>query len=309
MRTTQTTAPRRKQGDGKAKQAGRKEVAANSDPPTPFASILCAVDGTRASTAAVRTAAALASQGGRLTLLAVTARAGAGAYATAAISPARAQRVLSRAKAMAADAGVEASTAIDPEGPPVDVILDRAREHDLLVIGAPATSWLGGLVLGGVAAAALSQFTTPLLVVRRAFSGRLQGRSILAASDGQSSSDRVVELAGELGRSYGAGVTIVHALGSESASRPRRIQAQARELQAASTPAVDVYVEPGRAAEVILHAAASTKAALVVLGSRRLRGLRTLGSVSRRVLHEAPCSVLVLPPRQAPQPKNSSAVS
>ena len=46
-----------------------------------FANVLCAVDGTRASTAAVRMAACLAGPEGSLTLLAVTAAAGSGVHA------------------------------------------------------------------------------------------------------------------------------------------------------------------------------------------------------------------------------------
>ena len=52
-----------------------RSVARRGDP-TPsrvFTNILCAVDGTRASTAAVRMAASLAGSDGHLTLLAVTA--------------------------------------------------------------------------------------------------------------------------------------------------------------------------------------------------------------------------------------------
>ena len=283
-----------KPGEANA-SASSKPKATDGKPP--FASVLCAVDGTRASTAAVRTAVGLAAQGGRLTLLAVTAEAGSGAYATADISPARAEHILERAKQVAADAGVSASTVLDPEGPPAQVILERAAAHDLLVIGAPVTSWLGGLIVGGVADTALGRLETPMMVVRRAVTGPLRGRTVLVASDGQPDSDPVVEFAGKLGRAYGAGVTIVHALASEGASHPRRIQAQARALQDASTPDVQLRFEPGNATEVILEAADAAKAAIVVIGTRRLRGVRALGSVSRRVLHDAPCSVLVQPPQ------------
>ena len=106
-------------------------------------------------------AASLAGPDGHLTLLAVTAVSGSGAYATAAISPGRVDLVLSNAKRIADDAGVPSSTVVDPDGPPVEVILERASDHDLLAIGAPATSWLGGMLIGGVATTALSRFTTP----------------------------------------------------------------------------------------------------------------------------------------------------
>ncbi|MGA2319208.1 MAG: universal stress protein [Solirubrobacteraceae bacterium] len=261
-----------------------------------FRDILCAVAGTRASTAAVRLAASLAGQGGHLTLLAVTAESGSGDYASAAISPSRVKRVLEHAERIAEEAGVASTTAVDPAGPPVKVILERATAHDLLAIGAPATSWLAGMLVGGVAAAALSQFTTPMLVVRPSSGASLRGRRILVASDGQEGSDRVVELAGRLGLSQGASVTLLHALGRESAARPHRIQSQAKTLKLILGDACEALVEPGAATDVLLEVAKRSKAAMVVMGSRRLGGLRAIGSVSRRAVHEAPCSVLLLPP-------------
>src|SRR5271165_2774962 len=78
-----------------------------------FTNILCAVDGTRTSTAAVKMAALLAGPDGHLTLLAVTAVSGYGAHATAAISPGRADALLSSAKRVADVAGVPSSTIVD----------------------------------------------------------------------------------------------------------------------------------------------------------------------------------------------------
>jgi nucleotide-binding universal stress UspA family protein len=262
-----------------------------------FTNILCAVDGTRTSTEAVRMATTLAGPGGHLTLLAVTAVKGSGAYTTAAITPSRAKRILSSAEHIAEKAGVPATTVVDPGSPPVDVILERARDHDLLVIGAPATSWLGGMLVGGVATVALSQFTTPMLVVRRPFAGSLRGRQVLVASDGEKDSDDIVKLAGRLGQSQGARVTLVNALGAESKMNPHVIQVQARLLKRALPDAGEPYIEPGKAWDVIINAARDTKAATIVMGSRRLGGLRAFGSVSRRVVHDAPCSVLLVPPK------------
>jgi nucleotide-binding universal stress UspA family protein len=62
-----------------------------------------------------------------------------------------------------------------------------------------------------------------------------------------------------------------------------------------------VVIKSGRAAAVIVSAAAAARASLVVMGSRRLDGLRAMGSVSRRVAHQARCSVLLVPP-EALQP-------
>ncbi len=261
-----------------------------------FTDILCGVDGTRTSTAAVRMAAELAGPGGHLTLLAVTAVSGSGVYAGAAIAPKRADLVLRNAKRVADRAGVRSTTVIDPGSPPVEVILARASAHDLFAIGAPATSWLGGMLIGGVATVALSHFTTPMLVARRSAAGSLRGREILVASDGEEGSARIVELAGKLAASHGTRVTLVNAIGAESKMNPRAIQAQARVLEQLAPDAGEPLVEPGKAVEVILNAAEASNAALLVIGSRRLAGLHAFGSVSRRVVHDAPCSVLVVPP-------------
>lgn len=278
--------------------ASSQEDSATPGATSVFTNILCAVDGTLPSTAAVEMAASLAGPDGHLTLLAVTAVSGSGAYTTAAISPGRVDLLLSNAKRIADDAGVPSSTVADPGGPPVEVILERASDHDLLAIGAPATSWLGGVLTGGVATTALSQLTTPMLFARRSVTGSLKGREILVASDGEEASDHIVDLAGRLGQSQGARVTLVNAPGAGSKMNPRAIQAQARALQLALPNAGEPCIEPGKAWDVILDAAEHTQAALVVIGSRRLSGLHAFGSVSRRVVHDAPCSVLVIPPGQ-----------
>lgn len=248
--------------------------------------------------AAVEMATSLAGPDGQLTLLAVTALSGSGVYATAAISPGRADRVLSAAKRIADEAGVPSSIVVDPGGPPTEVILDRASGYDLLAMGAPAISWLGGMLTGGVASSALGQFNVPMLFARRSFGDSPNGRHILVASDGQKGSDHIVDLARGLGQSQGARVTLVNALGAESEMHPGAISSQARALQVALPDAGEAIIEPGKAWEVIIDAAKRTKAVLIVIGSRRLSGLHAFGSVSRRVVHDAPCSVLVIPPGQ-----------
>lgn len=261
-----------------------------------FRNILCAVDGSRTSTAAVRMATTLAGPDGHLTLLAVTAVSGSGPWSTAAIGPSRVKDVLNRATRIADAAGVRSTTTVDKRRPPVDVILELAGEHDLLAIGAPPTSLLGGIMLGGVAVTALGRFTTPLLVARGS-TGALRGGRILAASDGSADSNRIVELAGQLGLSLGTGVTLLHAVGRESQVSHRRINAQARALDALLPKATDVFIDASDVADVIISAATRNNAALIVMGSRRLRGPRVFSSVSRHVVHDARCSVLLLPPR------------
>jgi nucleotide-binding universal stress UspA family protein len=263
-----------------------------------FANVLCAVNGTHGSYSAVRQAAVLAGPEGHATLLAVTAVTGSGAYRNAAISATRAEHILERATQMARDADVQCSTAIDPAGPPPRIILERAAGHDLLALGAPEGSSLFGIVHEGVASAALGSLVTPLLLARSTDTSERHpfARRIVVASDGQEGSDEVVDLAARIGREQGAHVTLLCAVGVESNAHPHRTQEQARRLAASLDGDSELLVEVGDAAAAIVHAAERAQASLVVMGTRRLEGLRSMGSVSRKVVADAGCSVLLIPP-------------
>ena len=185
---------------------------------------------------------------------------------------------------------------VDPASPPSQVILERAAQHDLLAMGAPAMSWLGGMLIGGVTVAALGSFATPLLTARSIPAGQDFARSIVVASDGLDGSDHLVDIALRLAQAKGTHVTLVHAIEVGARAQSDRIDEQARRLERTFDGRSEIRVQLGSARRVIVEAAKSSKASLVVMGSRRLDGLRALGSVSRRVVHEAHCSVLLLPP-------------
>src|SRR5262249_7816294 len=147
-------------------------------------------------------------------------------------------------------------------------------------------------------------FTTPLLVARPLAADRRVGDRIVVASDGLEASHAVVDLTARLAHASGSSVTLVHALGRDMPlkrahprGQERAIKEQGESLERPlATGTSEVLLEPGRAADVIKSAAATADASLVVMGSRRLDGLRAMGSVSRRVVHQARCSVLLFPP-------------
>jgi nucleotide-binding universal stress UspA family protein len=74
----------------------------------------------------------------------------------------------------------------------------------------------------------------------------------------------------------------------------------ARDCVAESTR-VTYEAVSGKPADVLAEAAQSRNASLIVLGGRGTGSmLGALGSVTHRVLHRAPCPVLVVPDRDAP---------
>ena len=269
-----------------------------------FADLLCAIRGKEGGYAAVEQAAALAGAQGRLTLLAVTSYRSGGSHRGPAIGPARAAEILGRAEGIAREVGVPFTSEVDPGSPPSRVILDWSARYDLLALGAPASSWPGTWLSVGVGNKAIEGFTTPLLVARPLAAERRFTDRVVVASDGLEASQAVVDLAARLAHANGSNVTLVHALGRESPLKRGRSRGQERVLEkqgetlerTLASGTSEVLVEPGRPADVIKAAAAAADASLVVMGSRRLDGLRAMGSVSRRVVHQARCSVLLFPP-------------
>lgn len=269
---------------------------AGPSPSPKFRNILCAVDGEPGGFVAVEQAAALAGPGGHLTLLLVTSFESGGQQRSPAIGASQAKGALDRAKEIAEKAGVASTAEVDPAAPPSRIILEWSAKRDLLALGAPTTPRLRAMFIAGVADTALGSFTTPLLAARSTARDHEFGHHIVVASDGRDGSDQLVELARRLAQARGAEMMLVHAAGHESRARLERVEEQGRRLALTAAGTNEVRVERGHAHEVIVGAADSLGASMLVMGSRRLDGLRSLGSVSRRVVHEAPCSVLLVPP-------------
>ncbi len=281
----------------------RERADAGGVAPPIFADILCAIDGKEGGFSAVEQAVSLAGAEGRVTSLLVTSYRSGGPHRSPAIGPMRAAEILEHAGEIAREAGVQYVEEVDPGSPPARVILDWSARYELLALGAPASSWPARLLSVGVADKAIGGFSNALLVSRKLAEGRRFGDRIVVASDGLDGSDGLVEMVGRLARANRSDVTLVHALGREpvkrgsSSEQERAVQEQEQALARACLPGTsELVVKPGRAAAAIVSAAAEADASLVVMGSRRLDGVRALGGVSRRVAHQAPCSVLLVPP-------------
>jgi nucleotide-binding universal stress UspA family protein len=104
-------------------------------------------------------------------------------------------------------------------------------------------------------------------------------------------------MAGQIASATGGQITLLRLDWSHHAKR--------RELAEAVADLKDLGAEPveivmgGHPRRRIPEFAQQEHAALVVVGSRGLNGARALSSVSERVAHEAPCSVLIARPPEA----------
>jgi nucleotide-binding universal stress UspA family protein len=68
----------------------------------------------------------------------------------------------------------------------------------------------------------------------------------------------------------------------------------AAQVMAATGTEPVILDAPGRPHRAVADAARDFDASLVITGSRSMKGLAALGSVSERIAHAAPCSVLVV---------------
>lgn len=266
------------------------EQPSTAAPRRVFTEALCGVDGSDASFAAVEQAARLVGRGGHLTVLVVTSlRSGTGQMSTAA-------ELVEHATTLADRAGVSSRVEVDPAGPVPEVVSEWAAGHDLLAIGAPPKSVLAGMLFSGVTDTAIRSLSTPLLVARPVAAARDFAGRVLVASDGLRGSDELVGFASRLASEAGSALTLIHALSRHSISRRSRIDAQIQNIGLLGIDGTSAVIESGDAHETIIAACARLDASLVVMSSRRRSGLSVLGSVSRRVVHHAGCSVLLVPP-------------
>lgn len=279
-------------------------VAHDAAPPAPrlaLERVVCGVDGSPRSAGAVREAIALAPAVPQLSFVAVCA-APDGPDAVASLDERRALHALEQAQALAAARGVHATTRCVRADDVAGALLGEAAPGGLLVAGGHGTSRAGGGPPGSVADALLRHATGPLLVARPGPRPRAaRPRILVAVDDGPAAAD-VVRLAGTIAAAVQGYVHLLHVAGREYGGTTRRRLAElSTELIAitGAEPVVDV-LHRAQVAASIAQFAHRDRADLVVVGRRSVTGRRALGAVSERVVHTAPCSVLVVPvPRPA----------
>ena len=258
-----------------------------------FGSIVCGIDGSRPSLEAARQAALLTDAGAALVYVAVSWEQGRGASAVATLSHRHARDCLQRVRDDARTHGVEPALLDEHADDPSRRLLELAAGQDLLVLGIRGRSRVGGIIVGSAASAALHRSVVPVLIARRPPAGIEFPSRILLASDGTPVSDAAAALTARIAGRRGAHVAIVGAREGDAPFRPGLAEHATKIMTATGTEPVFLD-EPGPPHRAVTRAARDFDASLVVTGSRGLSGLPALRSVSERIAHAAPCSVLVV---------------
>lgn len=284
---------------------GRFEEVKRVQPPSPFRDILCAVDGSRGSEEAVRQGIALDGPGTRLSFVAVCEDRGVGLAAQADLGEQRARNALEEASALARKGGGRSSTSMLSGASVSNMLLAEAADHDLLVVGCHGGSWLGGIMLGSTATQIAHRAEGPALVARQIANGDDFPQRILLATDGSPGSWAAARTATRLAEARQSELRLVYVPDGMHPQRYREVLKQLTVIEKATGRQPKVVDKPGQVAERITGTAQAAQSSLIVIGRRGVTGLRALGSVSERVVHRAPCSVLLVPPemrRSSSQP-------
>lgn len=259
-----------------------------------FGAVLCGIDGSRADPEAARQAATLAGLGARLELVSVVSERGTGMTAQATLSRTRARQALRRAHDIAREEGAHPVERLVDDVWDTKALLREAEGFDLLVLGDHHRGRADGIMTGSTASSAVHRPTCPVLIARQPPAGQAFPGLIVLADDGTPASENAARTVEAIAVAHSCSVVIVAPSSARGSARAAlAAHAASIELATGTEPAwLDVDRAPGKTLAWLTD---SLEAGLLVLGSRRLGGLRALGSVSERAAARASCSVLVVP--------------
>lgn len=245
--------------------------------------VVCAIDLTPASVQAARAAAQLMAGDGKLilcTVLSPEAIEGGVLLDRALVRKAQARFDLVQAELEP----VHDSELHLREGPPIPRLLEELRTEraTLVALGSHGHSRAAGIVLGSVATALLHEATCSVLIVHPEAAA---DGDVVVGFDGSGGSRRALAAGREVAERVGAGLRVIVASGDAHPPGP----GWSREELG---PELTVTEDPRAAVPALVDASRSAR--LLVVGSRHLRGVPALVSVSERAAHRASCPVLVV---------------
>jgi nucleotide-binding universal stress UspA family protein len=179
-------------------------------------------------------------------------------------------------------AGREGCEARVVRGAPVDVL---RRERDelqatLVALGGRRSSRFLGIMLGDTGTELVHDAACSALLACPADDAAWEPRKIVVGFDGSPYAQAALRSAEALADTFGGSVEVLAATGGKEVER-----------DAAWSEQVDTW-DPAHPVAALVDR--SRTADLVVVGSRGVHGLRSLGSVSERVAHQAHCTALVV---------------
>jgi len=230
-------------------------------------------------------------------------------------------KILNSAAEILKPLGVKITTT-SVEGYPDRIIADTGVSSgaDLVVMGARGTRGIGSYIVGSVTKAVAINSPKPVLVIKppqQEFSGRMR---VLFATDGSVYSDVAGKVLSLIPFPDDTEVTVMNVVFSSFSDIPERfameidsrikeniastrekefkaaeaIIAKTREYLGRKFSNIEDMIRFGYPSSEILSAAKSLKSDIIVVGSSGMRGISgMLGSVSRKILNQAECSVLV----------------
>jgi nucleotide-binding universal stress UspA family protein len=191
---------------------------------------------------------------------------------------------------------------------PATALLEAGDEADLLVLGDRGQGGFEGMLLGSVSERVAQLATRPVAVVRE--NTPVRGERVVAGIDGSARSRTALRWAADEARARDAVLDVVHAAQPGLLVAPAAMSAlshvaaveqvgravldEALDDPALAGTRIETHLSQGSPARALIERAAG--AGLVVVGTRG-RGRVTgalLGSVSRQLLHHAPCPVVVV---------------
>ncbi|MGN6815766.1 MAG: universal stress protein [Solirubrobacterales bacterium] len=262
-----------------------------------FRNVLCAVNGSRGSLVAVNQALALSDEESELTFLAVCS----GEAEGRGLERDHGEAALTAARARASLAGIASRGSLLESAYPSRAIVERAREHDLLVVGAHGGKGTEELMLGRTATAVAHRPERAVLIARRPPSRAQFPSSLLFTTDGSPSSWAGARIASRLGGKAHPHVRVVYVPEDSDPLRYQQVLRQVELIEAEIDVPVRVLHKSGAIPGRICQAAESSHSSLIVIG-RGTGATRALSQASEMVVHHAPCSVLVVPPELGKNP-------